>query len=243
MKVLIFVFLAFCGANADKIIGGSAASNNQFPSIVFQEKSGSFFCGGTLINANHVLTAAHCEQNLIGLTVTAGTTTRNSGGVTISVSSKTPHENYNSNTFQNDIMILTLASSYTTSSSIGFATLAFSSPSAGAGITVAGWGDTNSGVIQSLPNNLQYVNVAVISTSDCNARTAYNGQILSGMICMGNMSGGEDSCQGDSGGPAYLSGTTTVAGVTSWGYGCAQANKPGVYTDVAYFRSWINSNS
>ena len=50
------------GAHADKIIGGTAASNGQFPSIVFQEKSGSFFCGGTIISANRVLSAAHCEQ-------------------------------------------------------------------------------------------------------------------------------------------------------------------------------------
>ncbi|XP_077971391.1 trypsin beta-like [Styela clava] len=241
MKLLIVAILCLCGANADKIIGGTAASNGQFPSIVFQEKSGSFFCGGTIISANRVLSAAHCEQNLIGLTVTAGTVTRNSGGVTISVSGKVVHPQYNSNTLANDIMILQLASSFSFSSTIASAPLQFSAPSAGTGITVAGWGDTNSGIIQSLPNNLQSVNVAVISTSECNARLAYNGEILAGMICMGNMDGGEDSCQGDSGGPAYIQGSTTIAGITSWGYGCAQANKPGVYTDVAYYRSWITS--
>nr|XP_039272078.1 trypsin alpha-3-like [Styela clava] len=242
MKLFFIAVLCLCGTNADKIIGGTSASNGQFPSIVFQEKSGLFFCGGTLIGPNKILSAAHCDQSLYAWSVTAGTTTRDGGGVTKSVTSKLVHNAYNSNTAENDIMLLYTGTSFTISSTINTASLAISSPSAGTGITVAGWGDTNSGFIQNLANNLQYVNVAVISTSDCNASESYNGDVLTGMICMGNMAGGEDSCQGDSGGPAYIQGTTTVAGITSWGYGCAQANKPGVYTDVAYFRSWITSN-
>nr|XP_039271943.1 trypsin alpha-3-like [Styela clava] len=242
MKLFLIAVLCLCGTNADKIIGGTAGSTGQFPSIVFQEKSGSFFCGGTLIGYDKVLSAAHCEQNLVGLTVTAGTAYRSSGGVTKPVARKVVHTGYNSNTLQNDIMLLYTSTSFSLGTNINTASLVFTAPSAGTGITVAGWGDTNSGIISSLPNQLEYVNVAVISTSTCNAWNAYNGAVTSGMICMGNMSGGEDSCQGDSGGPAYIQGTTTIAGITSWGYGCAQANQPGVYTDVAHYRSWINNN-
>nr|CAA65251.1 trypsinogen [Botryllus schlosseri] len=242
MKVFAILLLAFCGANADKIIGGSSASNGQFPSIIFQKKSGSFFCGGTIITPNRVLSAAHCEQNLVGLTVTGGTAYRNSGGVTISVSGKTVHPQYNSNTIQNDIMILNLASSFSYSSTIAAAPLASSSPSVGTESPLPDGAIPSAGIVSNLPNTLQYVNVNVISTATCNSRSSYNGAILSGMICMGNMNGGEDSCQGDSGGPAYIQGSTTIAGITSWGYGCAQPDQPGVYTDVAYYYSWINSN-
>lgn len=63
-------------------------------------------------------------------------------------------------------------------------------------MTVAGWGDTNSGVLQNLPDDLQYnPDVDVIATSTCNARLGYNGAILDGMICIGTMAGGEDTCQ------------------------------------------------
>ena len=58
-------------------------------------------------------------------------------------------------------------------------------------------------------------------------------------------SGYKDACQGDSGGPATTSenGSLVLAGATSWGYGCAQANYPGVYADLHYYRDWINSNA
>ncbi|HEX8705071.1 MAG TPA: trypsin-like serine protease, partial [Myxococcaceae bacterium] len=52
---------------------------------------------------------------------------------------------------------------------------------------------------------------------------------------------GKDTCQGDSGGPlTVLKGSTRVlAGVTSWGYGCADARYPGMYARVSSFQSWI----
>ena len=62
-------------------------------------------------------------------------------------------------------------------------------------------------------------------------------------ICAGYEAGGKDSCEGDSGGPMVVQRRDhrfMLAGVISWGIGCAEKNQSGVYTRISYFRDWIN---
>ena len=89
-------------------------------------------------------------------------------------------------------------------------------------------------------NILQWVRVPAITNSECNS--AYNGDITDSMICAGYPGeGGKDACQGDSGGPFVCANGTksVIAGVVSWGYGCAEAQYPGVYARVAKYADWI----
>merc|ERR1712136_670817 len=74
-----------------------------------------------------------------------------------------------------------------------------------------------------------------------------NDQVYDTNICAGYEAGGVDACQGDSGGPlvCYQQDDTNwvLHGITSWGDGCAKARKPGVYTRVSKYISWINKTT
>nr|AAT47769.1 LP03006p [Drosophila melanogaster] len=139
----------------------------------------------------------------------------------------------------NDIAIIKINGALTFSSTIKAIGLASSNPANGAAASVSGWGTLSYGS-SSIPSQLQYVNVNIVSQSQCASSTyGYGSQIRSTMICAA--ASGKDACQGDSGGPLVSGGV--LVGVVSWGYGCAYSNYPGVYADVAALRSWVISNA
>ena len=79
-----------------------------------------------------------------------------------------------------------------------------------------------------------------ITNADCNNN--YNGAITDAMICAGYPGVGEkDACQGDSGGPFVCNdgGKAVIAGVVSWGNGCALPDFPGVYARTTHVLDWI----
>ncbi|KAH8290132.1 hypothetical protein KR054_000179, partial [Drosophila jambulina] len=149
------------------------------------------------------------------------------------------HEGYNPNTMVNDIAVIRLSSSLGFSSSIKAIGLATYNPANGAAATVSGWGTQSSGS-SSIPSQLQYVSLKIVSQANCASSTyGYGSQIKNTMICA--YTAGKDACQGDSGGPLVSGGV--LVGVVSWGYGCAYANYPGVYASVADLRSWVVNNA
>jgi transmembrane serine protease 11E len=89
------------------------------------------------------------------------------------------------------------------------------------------------------------VAIDLIPTPRCNARDAYDGSITGRMLCAGELDGGRDSCQGDSGGPLMVRGVSgrfdRLAGLVSWGEGCAAKGRPGVYTRISVTRDWVRS--
>ncbi|CAH6797838.1 F12 [Phodopus roborovskii] len=94
---------------------------------------------------------------------------------------------------------------------------------------------------------LQEAQVPFISQERCSDADVHGDAILPGMLCAGFLEGGTDACQGDSGGPLVCEEGTeehrlTLRGVISWGSGCGDRNKPGVYTDVASYLAWIQEH-
>lgn len=110
----------------------------------------------------------------------------------------------------------------------------------GADAVITGWGTLTEGS-NSLPTILQVVTVPIVSKSYCNSAYSIWGGLPAGQICAAVPEGGKDACQGDSGGPLAIGGR--LAGIVSWGNGCARRGYPGAYTEVASYRTWITENS
>uniref|UniRef100_A0A8C3YQ52 Transmembrane protease serine 5 n=1 Tax=Catagonus wagneri TaxID=51154 RepID=A0A8C3YQ52_9CETA len=114
----------------------------------------------------------------------------------------------------------------------------------GARCWVSGWGHTDPSHAHS-SDTLQDTAVPLLSTQLCNSSCVYDGALTPRMLCAGYLDGRADACQGDSGGPLVcLDGDTwRLVGVVSWGHGCAEPTRPGVYTKVAEFLDWIQDTA
>ncbi|XP_067283256.1 transmembrane protease serine 9-like [Pseudorasbora parva] len=231
----------------NKIVGGQDAKAGSWPWQV-SIQSARHFCGGSLINKDWVLSAAHCFQSTSIGTITIYLGLQSQSGSNPFMEIRTArfinHPNYNNPSNDNDIALLRLSSSVTFSDYIKPVCLAAAGSTFAAGTKswVTGWGLLQSGDTQ-IPNILQEVQIPIVGNSDCNK--AYGGSITSNMLCAGLLNqGGKDSCQGDSGGPMVSkNGSQWIqSGVVSFGVGCADPKYPGVYARVSRYQDWINSN-
>ncbi len=231
-----------------RIIGGSLAGAGDNPfqvALLSRSIANNYdaqFCGGSLVKANVVVTAAHCVVGASAgqIDVLTGTRSLSSGGTRHAVSSIRIHPSYNNSTLDYDVAVLTLSTSAT---GLPLATVIGTTDVAdGTNLLVTGWGNTSiSGT--SYPTELYKAVTPRISTAVCNGNKVYRGAITDRMFCAGYLAGGIDSCQGDSGGP--IAQGNTLVGIVSWGRGCAGKNKPGVYTRLANstLNAWVRTNA
>ncbi len=217
-------------------------------------------CGGTLIDYNWVITAAHCVNQSLAddeLKVRMGTSDITSGGgVTFRIELAVRHPDYDPMTLENDIALVRITRSQseaTTQSSLvdpietlrRYGLSSRDAPlTSGQIFQATGWGDTaRSSAIRFSPMLLE-VQVARMPQDLCGQLPGYVGRIKPTMICA--TSPISDTCQGDSGGPLVTRGpfndnrSASLVGIVSWGKGCAEFGKPGVYTRVSLYNQWID---
>ena len=238
--------------SALRIVGGEPVSERGlYPFVVNIKMGWTHVCGGALYDKDTVITAAHCFD--------IATNTRKiqlffadldqkkgykieKGQVKRYVKTVIKHpmfgkEGWNSN----DIAIIKLKQAVPFNDMIQPICLPSYSVQGGEKAITMGWGNTLDG---GNANILNWVEVPVIPTETCKL---WMGKIvLDGMLCAGYETGSKDACYGDSGSPLVLrnaNGFFELIGIVSWGIGCAETRKPGVYTNVTRYSNWIRRAS
>ncbi|XP_047113945.1 trypsin-1-like [Schistocerca piceifrons] len=236
------------GLQHGRITGGSDASLGQFPYQVslqwVQLGLASHMCGGSIVSASTVVTAGHCaDPAFIGhYEAVAGINSLNSNGQRARVSQQVVHLDCADvdNVAINDIAVFLLQSSFSLSGNVQAISLptAGSVPSAGSTATLSGWGSVSTGIIPNYPDILQWVDVSIISNTEC-AQLLGNSPLNDENICTGPVNDGISACSGDSGGPLAQDGA--LIGVVSWGIvPCGSAGAPSVFTRVSAFLDFVN---
>jgi trypsin len=225
-----------------RIVGGSNAAVNQFPhqaSLRGSAATAGHFCGGTLVAANRVVSAAHCTQGRTpaNTRVVLGAHQRTTGGTSFNLARLVNHPQYNGNTLANDICVLVLSGNAPNNANIR--PIPMGAATVGTNNAVAsGWGQTaHPG---AAAGTLQHLTVSVMSLADCRAAhsVANRGSVHDHTVCTRSPTG-QGMCMGDSGGPLIQAGSRVI-GAVSWGIACARGF-PDVFARISSFTAWINA--
>uniref|UniRef100_A0A672ZDR8 Transmembrane serine protease 3a n=1 Tax=Sphaeramia orbicularis TaxID=375764 RepID=A0A672ZDR8_9TELE len=237
-----------CGSRprfTTRIVGGNLSRPGQFPWQVSLHIGGEHLCGGSIITSRWIVTAAHCMEGFadpsiwgvhVGLTELPAHLAQS-----LSVEQILYHAKYRRSKLDYDIALIKLKTPLVFNGLIQPICLPNHGEQFEEGTMcwISGWGSTDDGGESSIV--LRSAMVPLLSTKTCSQPDVYPGLISPWMICAGYLGGGIDSCQGDSGGPLACEDSSTwkLVGATSWGIGCGDRNRPGVYTRITQSLNWI----
>ncbi|CAL4173257.1 unnamed protein product, partial [Meganyctiphanes norvegica] len=257
-------YSCMCGKinSNNRIVGGTPVEKHlKYPwhvGLKSPSYSRKYYCAGSIINNLYVLSAAHCfyfryckfsipNDLLIGIgDHNQVLTSDDIDGVTIYARVETvlKHPKYDCNHHDYDFSLIKLKEPLTFDANNGLRPVCLPENSLntyeGYIGTVMGWGLT-SYYNGYQPDVLHEVNVPILGPT-CDYK--YGTSITARMLCAEYPGGGKDACSGDSGGSISVAEDRTYiqVGVVSWGYKCAKAGNPGVYSRVTSVLDWIKDS-
>jgi trypsin len=238
---------------ATEIVDGKPAKPGRWPFAVALLDKGTSdnynaqFCGGALIDNNHVLTAAHCVEGASAgsMQVLVGTNSLAQGGRRIDVTRVTIHPDFDTNPFlQSDVAVLRLGEAVNDITPVTYASSASQDNNIApdnARTTVVGWGQLT--WLRPGPEDLHQASLPRNTIAECNGLNFYNGRLTKLNVCAGDLQqSGKSACYGDSGGPLVArddNGNTVQIGVVSGGPTVC-GDVPGYFARVGSFAKWID---
>uniref|UniRef100_H3AMJ8 Urokinase-type plasminogen activator n=1 Tax=Latimeria chalumnae TaxID=7897 RepID=H3AMJ8_LATCH len=247
-----------------KIVGGERAALESQPWIaaIFQYnhrmKRDFFSCGGSLIDSCWVLTAAHCFPDyfprndfsvILGKSALNETDAHKEQRFQVERIVLHPEYDDSNDSYNNDIALLKLKSTAGKCALETNYVRPVCLPPEGLSLKdgwqceIAGYGkEKYSHWYYS--QKLKEATIELISQETCKTEDYYGSKITDNMLCAGHPQWKVDSCKGDSGGPMVCEKDNRMIlyGIISWGDGCGKKNKPGVYTRVTRYNTWIQQN-
>uniref|UniRef100_A0A8C6TLL8 Suppression of tumorigenicity 14b n=1 Tax=Neogobius melanostomus TaxID=47308 RepID=A0A8C6TLL8_9GOBI len=232
--------------------GRVEARVGEWPWQVSLHLNNQHVCGASVLNKRWILTAAHC----VYISATDRSVKRqydNQWDVQLGLltQGRSDEWTYNPRTYDSDVALMELDKEVDLNQHVWPICLPAKTHRfiSGTEAWITGWGATRreSSVLRSgsMASTLQKASVRLVNSTVCKA--LMGSDVTERMICAGVLQGGIDACQvRDSGGPLSVqepSGRAFLAGLVSWGDGCAQRNKPGIYTRVTQFTDWIRTNT
>lgn len=234
-----------------KITGGRPADPGEWPwmAALLTRGPDKAFCGGALVTDRHVVTAAHCtkryrrEELYVRLGEYDFKRYDETNARDFQVAEIREHEDYDKQSYENDIAMLKLSRPTLFTSYIWPICMPpMGEDWKGWSGVIIGWGSQFFGGPHS--HTLMEVTLPIWPQEDC--ENAFVHRIPASALCAGTSEGGKDSCQGDSGSPLMVqlpNNRWVLVGIVSWGVRCGEPNHPGVYSRVGEYVNWIVENS